>query len=119
MNKKIDWFLFKNNDIILNYENIDCNIKNNKYIVKDDYGTHTVDIDNKKYLKENDESKMTIDFINKHCILDISNLDTLSFDIDCNMKILNEKVEMIYKFDEESFKLIIKIKGDRNERKNK
>ena len=66
--RKIDWKVYSNNKLIIDNNNVKCNLYSSNIIeFKDEYGKHIIDLENKTYSKVGNDNKMVIDFIAKTC----------------------------------------------------
>ena len=111
MIRKIDWKVYSNNKLIIDNNNVKCNLYSSNIIeFKDEYGKHIIDLENKTYSKVGNDNKMVIDFIAKTCEFIFEKNEKCTFDIDCNIKIKENHIEILYSFDEDEKKILIELK---------
>lgn len=111
MIRKIDWKVYSNNKLIIDNNNVKCILDSlNKIEFEDEYGKHIIDLENKIYSKIGNGNKMIIDFFKKTCEFIFEENEKCTFDIDCNIKIEENYIEILYNFDEDDKKILIELK---------
>ncbi|MEG1506418.1 MAG: hypothetical protein RR478_02855, partial [Bacilli bacterium] len=106
----IDWLLYSGHDLILEKRNVPCiYIKNELLTYIDTFGTHEISLLNKTYTKKDNKTNMVIDFTKKECKIALVDEELLTFDIDCDLKILKNKIYIKYILDTEK-RLVINVK---------
>lgn len=111
MIRKVDWKVYSNNKLIIDNNNVKCNLDySNKIEFEDEYGKHIIDLENKTYSKDGKDNKMKINFTEKTCEFIFEKNEKCTFDIDCNIKIEENYIEISYSFDEDEKKILIELK---------
>ena len=100
--RKIDWYLYNNNDIIIKTEKVWCEINNNIIKYRDDNCLNIIDLNKDIYIRDNEEFNFKIDFKTNEFMYTLKDIDKsiLHNLTKCSIKKDND-IELIYSIDEE------------------
>ena len=108
--KYINWTLFNDNEILVKYEDIECEFNNNILVFNEKNTINTIDINNKIYIRETNEFTFKIDFKNKEFEYILKEKDLKIKDKLKSASFENSKdIILIYNLDEEEKKIIINL----------
>ena len=110
LNSIISWQLYSNNLLIDESKNVQaCYIKDKILEYFDKNAKNKIDIVNNKFIRFTNDYELTVDFNKKMCYFKLPNKEELSIQMDGEMTINNQKIVVIYNYDEEK-KIVINIK---------
>ncbi len=110
MEQKISWLFFDNDKLLISRKEQDAFCYPGKYLIydyKEEY--NKIDLINLIYYRKTKEYNMEIDFNNKICKFIFDDKNILKFDLDCLIKINEDKIIIKYKIDDNMKKIIINI----------
>ncbi len=109
INKANTW-LYKNNELVIENLNIDCNYIDNIITYKEDNNINTIDILNELFIRENDDYKIIINNQdNKMEYIIKENNNSFFLDINSNFIINDKEILIEYNIEDESFNIKVQL----------